>query len=232
MLLFHPATDDDALAVLQRDGTPAGAAFFSTLEDARRHGGGGPVLVVDPAAHPGLRDAAETGDAPSMPPAAFENLAPSYVPPAPVAAAGGYVLRTGERSADLTERAVLVIRKRGVWDLPKGKQDPGEDVRDCALREVHEETGLDEVHALGPLGSTLHGYPDPDEHGEPRYCVKTTHWFLMDTPEADLTPEHEEGIEEAAWVRWSDAADRLGYDTLRRHLRRAEPQARALLRDS
>ncbi|PSQ77628.1 MAG: NUDIX hydrolase [Bacteroidetes bacterium QH_8_67_23] len=230
MLLFHPA-DDDALAPLQQEGTPAGAVFFSSLEEARRHGDGGSVLVADPEAHPELWEAAETGDAPPLPPSAFENLDP-YVPPEPVVAAGGYVLRPDERSTELAERAVLLIRKRGVWDLPKGKQDPGEDVRACALREVREETGLEAVRALGALGSTLHGYPDEGADGRPRYCVKTTHWFLMDTPETDLAPEREEGIEKVVWMRWGDAAERLGYDTLRRHLRRAGPRARALLRDA
>lgn len=40
--------------------------------------------------------------------------------------------------------AFLVVRsvRRGTWDCPGGRREPGESVVDCALREVHEESGL------------------------------------------------------------------------------------------
>ncbi|MFM8758223.1 MAG: NUDIX domain-containing protein, partial [Methylophilaceae bacterium] len=31
---------------------------------------------------------------------------------------------------------VLMIFRRGKWDLPKGKLDPNESIDECALREV------------------------------------------------------------------------------------------------
>ncbi len=37
---------------------------------------------------------------------------------------------------------ILMIFRRGKWDLPKGKLDKGESLEACALREVEEETGL------------------------------------------------------------------------------------------
>lgn len=228
MLRFHPAAERD-LPRLRREGLPKGARLLGSLEAARREAssdeGDARVLVVDASAYPEL----EAGDnAPALPPSAFENLRP-YRPPAPVTAGGGYVLRAEEDGQPLPARRLLLIHRRGVWDLPKGKQDPGEDVRACALREVREETGLGEVQALGALGATVHGYDDEAPDGKPRYAVKTTHWFLMETPEADLTPERAEGIEKATWVPWEEAGARLGYETLRRHQRRAAKQARALL---
>ena len=225
MLFFHTAAADD-LPRLRREGLPEGARLFSSLEAARQHGSAGTrVLVVDAAAHPDLNES--SGEAPALPPTAFENLVP-YRPPAPVTAGGGYVLRAEEHGEPLSARRLLLIHRRGVWDLPKGKQDSGESVRACALREVREETGLGEVRALGPLGPTVHGYPEEAPDGLV-YAVKTTHWFLMETPEAALTPERAEGIEEAAWVGWTEAGGRLGYETLRHHHRRAASQARALL---
>lgn len=44
------------------------------------------------------------------------------------------------------ERVLLIRRgtppRHGEWSLPGGRQEPGERVRDAALREVAEETGL------------------------------------------------------------------------------------------
>ena len=60
---------------------------------------------------------------------------------APVVAAGGIVLRQGETPLI----AVVRLRKRNEWVLPKGKLDDGETAREAAQREVLEETGHDVV---------------------------------------------------------------------------------------
>lgn len=36
----------------------------------------------------------------------------------------------------------LLINRHGLWDLPKGKQEEGEDIALTALREVEEECGI------------------------------------------------------------------------------------------
>ncbi len=56
---------------------------------------------------------------------------------AAVLAAGGIVLRQEETPLI----AVVRLRKRNEWVLPKGKLDDGETPRDAAEREVLEETG-------------------------------------------------------------------------------------------
>ena len=68
---------------------------------------------------------------------------------APILAAGGIVLRQGETPLF----AVVRLRKRNEWVLPKGKLDDGETPRAAAEREVLEETGHDvSVHEfLGTL---------------------------------------------------------------------------------
>jgi len=38
--------------------------------------------------------------------------------------------------------AFLLFRKPGRWDVPKGHVEPGESDLQCALRELHEETGI------------------------------------------------------------------------------------------
>ncbi len=67
----------------------------------------------------------------------------------PVLAAGGIVLRP-EKNPRI---AIVRLRKRNEWVLPKGKLDDGETPRAAAEREVLEETGHDvSVHEfLGTL---------------------------------------------------------------------------------
>jgi 8-oxo-dGTP pyrophosphatase MutT (NUDIX family) len=106
-----------------------------------------------------------------------------------VEAAGGLVVDASG--------AMLLIFRRGKWDLPKGKLDPGEPANQCALREVKEETGLQEVRLDGALEVTYHTY---DEDG--KHILKPTYWFLMRAPQGQsLQPQTEEQITEIKWAK-------------------------------
>jgi 8-oxo-dGTP pyrophosphatase MutT (NUDIX family) len=142
-------------------------------------------------------------------PESIPNLAP-YRKPEQVDAGGGILLREGKSEPD-----VLLIFRRGVWDLPKGKPEPGEQIEQCALREVREEVGVRLLAYIGPAGVTVHGYPEDE-----RYVVKRTTWLFLMTPERSFTPQAEEDIERVEWVPWSRAVEQLGYPNLQRHLRR------------
>ena len=148
---------------------------------------------------------------PEVPPEAFLNLDP-YRKPKHVEAAGGYVVRAGKDGPE-----VLLIFRRGRWDLPKGKLDKGETLEECGLREVCEEVGIEHVRLLEPLGTTIHGYVQ-----KKKYRVKTTHWYLMQTPETEFTPDKDEDIEEVRWMPWRKALRRIGYATLRHHMEQIE----------
>jgi 8-oxo-dGTP pyrophosphatase MutT (NUDIX family) len=221
MLLYYPvsARDPDP-PVLAEQGVSApddGVRLWTTLEAVPEDAG--PVLVVD-ARTLSNRPAADGASVqvPSVPPAAFRNTDP-YRAPAPVVAGGGYV---GCPLPD--DVALLLIYRRGVWDLPKGTRDSGESVEGCARREVQEEVGIEALRLVHPLGTTQHGYVDGD-----RYAVKTTHWYLMRTPERAFEPDRREGIRRVARGRWAVARAHMGYDTLRRHMDRVEETVRAAL---
>lgn len=100
---------------------------------------------------------------------------------------------------------ILLIFRRGKWDLPKGKLDPDEQIENCALREVEEETGLSELTLKQLLYTTYHTY-----HQDGKFILKESFWFLMATPrEQVLTPQTEEDIEKCEWVKTSKLATYL-----------------------
>jgi 8-oxo-dGTP pyrophosphatase MutT (NUDIX family) len=148
------------------------------------------------------------------------DLDGDYGRPVTVVAAGGYVLR---RAPDGDGVDVLLIHRRGVWDLPKGKLDEGESIQECAVREVGEEIGIaeDTLTVLGQLPDTMHGY-----HWLSRglYAVKTTHWFAMTTTATAFKPQKSEDIVKVKWKSWSKACEKLGFRALREHAAGLDPE--------
>jgi ADP-ribose pyrophosphatase YjhB (NUDIX family) len=101
---------------------------------------------------------------------------------------------------------LLLIYRYGKWDLPKGHFEKGETFESCALREVREETGLDELTITSFVGITEHQYFDKKFNSD---AIKETHWFAMRTTRTDtLFPQIQEGIE---WLRWVSPLDLPGY---------------------
>ena len=105
-----------------------------------------------------------------------------------VDAAGGLV---SNRRGDY-----LLIQRNGLWDLPKGHREAGEDITVTALREVQEETGVDQLELRDLICVTDHCYlRDGIWH------LKHTWWYdMLYTDPVDLTPQREEDISRAAWV--------------------------------
>ncbi len=105
-----------------------------------------------------------------------------------IVAAGGIV--------ENEDGKILLQYRRGKWDLPKGKLDEGETIEECAVREVEEETGLQNIY-LGELaGITNHHYIEKGENID-----KETYWFAMKVSgEQQLIPQTEEDILELRWV--------------------------------
>ena len=83
-----------------------------------------------------------------------------------IIAAGGFV-HTGNDE-------VLLIFRRGKWDLPKGKLDEGEALETCALREIKEETGVQQIKSEGPCCITYHTYTENGKN-----ILKESHWFMV-----------------------------------------------------
>lgn len=114
---------------------------------------------------------------------------------------------------------ILMIFRKGKWDLPKGKLDAGEEIDECAVREVKEETGLNSLTLSDKICDTYHIYTQKNEQ-----ILKRTAWYKMTGTLADkLKPQKEENIMEARWVKQKDLGPLLkqSYEAVREVLRMA-----------
>jgi mutator protein MutT len=91
---------------------------------------------------------------------------------------------------------LLMIYRRGHWDLPKGKLDAGETPEICAIREVEEETGATNLKITRFIATTTHSYMEAGEAIE-----KETFWYTMEAKgPQQLVPQKEENITDIRWV--------------------------------
>lgn len=110
-------------------------------------------------------------------------------------AAGGIVKK---------DEKLLFIFRKNVWDLPKGKIDPGETPSVTAVREVEEETGV-EASITRLAGTTWHAFRLFD-----RDILKLTHWYAMDClNDQRMAPQAEEMIEKVAWLKKEEITERV-----------------------
>ncbi len=103
-----------------------------------------------------------------------------------IKAAGGVVFKADK---------MLLMFRRGVWDLPKGKLDDGESSRQGAAREVEEETGV-RVAVGDRICTTWHTYTQNGSR-----MLKRTKWYRMTVvDDRRMAPQEDEDIEKLAWL--------------------------------
>lgn len=94
----------------------------------------------------------------------------------------------------------LFIFRNKKWDLPKGKVEKGEGMKEAGLREVEEECGVKISSNNERLCKTYHVYEMNN-----KLVLKRTNWYSMNVKGVPkLVPQKEEGITKAEWL---DAAD-------------------------
>ncbi len=104
-------------------------------------------------------------------------------------AAGGLITNTAGE--------ILLMFRRGKWDLPKGKLDEGENLEECAVREVKEETGLHSIKLGDKITETFHYYPTKSKK-----VLKHVYWYRMQFTGTELTvPQIEEDIMDIQWIK-------------------------------
>ena len=104
-----------------------------------------------------------------------------------IKAAGGIVQNN--------ENKILFIYRLGKWDLPKGKKDKGEKIKDCALREVEEETNT-KVKIIKRNCTTWHTYTRYK-----KFILKKTVWYKMKCiDDSKMKGQKKEKIEKVRWM--------------------------------
>ena len=116
--------------------------------------------------------------------------------------AGGVVFRAGQCIVIVPTR-----RAKGgerVLALPKGHPENGETGADAALREIHEETGV-EAHLIDKLGDVRYWY-----QRDGKRIAKVVSFFLFEHVSGELAGDPFE-VEEARWVPFDEAERALTY---------------------
>jgi 8-oxo-dGTP pyrophosphatase MutT (NUDIX family) len=102
----------------------------------------------------------------------------------------------------------LLLRAFNHWDFPKGMVEPGEQPLEAAVREVREESAIEDLEFAWGHGSTRTG---PYSHG------KVACYYIARTPtEAVALPVNPElGRPEHSEFRWVDFEEAMGLVTPR-----------------
>ena len=114
-----------------------------------------------------------------------------------ISASGGLVINK--------QLEFLFIFRGGKWDLPKGRIEKGEQIKEAALREVKEECGISKLNLGDFLITTYHVFFQNNQNR-----LKETHWFQMETTTKEvLIPQLEEGITIAIFKNKEDSVRAL-----------------------
>ena len=128
------------------------------------------------------------------------------VPTRSQVSAGGVVFK---KETGRVEVALISVGEEQRWQLPKGLIGAHETPEEAALREVHEETGL-QTALLKPLKTIEYWYYATTRHGKRLRYHKNVHYYLMRYLSGD-TADHDAEVNEARWFEIGSAAEQLAF---------------------
>jgi 8-oxo-dGTP pyrophosphatase MutT (NUDIX family) len=115
--------------------------------------------------------------------------------------AGGLVVRELDGRPHL---AIVRVKGGTVAALPKGHPDEGESMKEAAVREVREETGLD-AEIAEKLGDVRYWYTREGER-----VLKVVSFYLCRYL-GGTVEDHDHEVDAAEWIPLDDAPSRLSY---------------------
>ena len=129
--------------------------------------------------------------------------------------AGGVAFRWRDSEPEM---AIVSVKPKMRWQLPKGIVDPGETPEVTAVREVREEAGI-ETDLLA-LIETIEYWYRAVKYGKPVRYHKFVHFYLLQYRSGDVS-DHDHEIAEARWVRFEEAIEMLAFESERRVVEKA-----------
>lgn len=129
----------------------------------------------------------------------------SQVPTKMQVSAGGVAFR--QQGARI-EIALISVGDEGRWQLPKGIVDRGESTESAAMREVHEEAGV-ETEMVSLIDKIEYWYYSTNRGPRVRFH-KFVYFYLLRYKSGDVrTHDHE--VNEARWVEIERAREMLAF---------------------
>ena len=119
--------------------------------------------------------------------------------------AGGVAFRQQDSQPEI---AIVSVKPKLRWQLPKGIVDEGESPQEAALREVREEAGLETD--LIKLIETIEYWYRSVKYGKPVRYHKFVHFYLLEYKGGDVS-NHDYEVEEARWVSFDEALEMLDF---------------------
>ena len=139
--------------------------------------------------------------------------------------AGGVAFRWRDSEPEI---AIVSVRPKLRWQLPKGIVDPGESPQVTAVREVREEAGI-ETDML-KLIETIEYWYRSAKYGKPVRYHKFVHFYLLRYRAGEVT-DHDHEVEEARWVRFDEAIQMLDFKSEREVAEKARQMIEGLPKD-
>ena len=130
---------------------------------------------------------------------------------------GGVIFKRKDNSFEVA----LVSKKKGkIWCLPKGHIEEGESLKETAIREVKEETGL-RGEIVNKVDDIIYWYSNKDKKGELIKIFKRVYFFLLKYVEGE-TKAHDHEVENVQWFDIKKARKILTYKTEQDVMKKAE----------
>jgi 8-oxo-dGTP pyrophosphatase MutT (NUDIX family) len=140
--------------------------------------------------------------------------------------AGGVAFRWRDSEPEI---AIVSVRPKLRWQLPKGIVDPGESPQVTAVREVREEAGVETE--LIKLIETIEYWYRSVKYGKPVRYHKFVHFYLVKYKSGDVA-DHDHEVEESRWVSFDEALEMLDFKSEHEVVKKAREMVKELAPDS
>jgi 8-oxo-dGTP diphosphatase len=123
--------------------------------------------------------------------------------------AGGVAFRWNNSEPEI---AIVSVKPKLRWQLPKGIVDEGESPQVTAMREVREEAGVETE--LIKLIETIEYWYRSVKYGKPVRYHKFVHFYLLKYKSGNVA-DHDHEVEESRWVSFDEALELLDFKSER-----------------